>query len=41
MMIGIVVMVWECDSIIGPLRFDIGFQEGGAFALHLGIGQVF
>jgi translocation and assembly module TamA len=28
-------------SIIGPLRFDIGFQEGGAFALHLGIGQVF
>ena len=28
-------------SIIGPLRFDIGFQEEGAFALHLGIGQVF
>jgi translocation and assembly module TamA len=28
-------------SIIGPLRFDIGFQEDGDFALHLGIGQVF
>jgi len=28
-------------SIIGPLRFDIGFQEEGDFALHLGIGQVF
>ena len=28
-------------SIIGPLRFDIGFQEEGEFALHLGIGQVF
>ncbi|SFV51551.1 Outer membrane protein assembly factor YaeT precursor [hydrothermal vent metagenome] len=28
-------------SIIGPLRFDIGFQEDGNFALHLGIGQVF
>jgi len=28
-------------SIIGPLRVDIGFQEDGDFALHLGIGQVF
>ena len=28
-------------SIIGPLRFDIGFQEDSDFALHLGIGQVF
>ena len=28
-------------SIIGPLRFDIGFQEDGDFAIHLGIGQVF
>jgi translocation and assembly module TamA len=28
-------------SIIGPLRLDIGFQEDGDFALHLGIGQVF
>ncbi len=28
-------------SIIGPLRLDIGFQEEGTFALHLGIGQVF
>ncbi len=28
-------------SIIGPLRFDIGFQESGNFAIHLGIGQVF
>jgi translocation and assembly module TamA len=28
-------------SIIGPLRFDIGFQEEFKFAIHLGIGQVF
>ncbi len=28
-------------SIIGPLRLDVGFQEDGDFALHLGIGQVF
>jgi translocation and assembly module TamA len=28
-------------SIIGPLRFDIGFQEDRDFAIHLGIGQVF
>ncbi len=28
-------------SIIGPLRFDIGFQESYKFAIHLGIGQVF
>ena len=28
-------------SIIGPLRFDIGFQENSNFAIHLGIGQVF
>ena len=28
-------------SVIGPLRFDIGFKESGGFALHLGIGQVF
>lgn len=28
-------------SVIGPLRFDIGFQENSNFALHLGIGQVF
>ena len=28
-------------SIIGPLRFDIGFQEKYKFAIHLGIGQVF
>jgi len=28
-------------SIIGPLRFDVGFQEKGDFAIHLGIGQVF
>lgn len=28
-------------SIIGPLRFDIGFREDYNFAIHLGIGQVF
>ena len=28
-------------SVIGPLRFDIGFQEDFDFAIHLGIGQVF
>jgi len=28
-------------SVIGPLRLDVGFQEDGDFALHLGIGQVF
>jgi len=28
-------------SVIGPLRFDIGFQEDYNFAIHLGIGQVF
>ena len=28
-------------SVIGPLRFDIGLQEYGDFAIHLGIGQVF
>jgi translocation and assembly module TamA len=28
-------------SVIGSLRFDIGFQEDGDFAIHLGIGQVF
>lgn len=28
-------------SVIGPLRFDIGLQEHGDFAIHLGIGQVF
>ncbi|HHH19129.1 MAG TPA: hypothetical protein ENK86_01265 [Campylobacterales bacterium] len=28
-------------SVIGPLRFDIGFQEDMNFAIHLGIGQVF
>jgi translocation and assembly module TamA len=29
------------SSLIGPLRFDIGLQEDGDFAIHLGIGQVF
>ncbi len=28
-------------SIIGPLRFDIGFKDRYEFAIHLGIGQVF
>jgi len=28
-------------SIIGPLRFDIGFREPSQFAIHLGIGEVF
>ncbi len=28
-------------SIIGPLRFDIGFREDYNFAIHFGIGQVF
>ena len=28
-------------SIIGPLRLDIGYPLEGAFAVHLGIGQVF
>jgi len=28
-------------SIIGPLRFDIGFREPSKFAIHLGIGEVF
>ena len=28
-------------SVIGPLRFDVGFPTDGGFALHLGIGQVF
>jgi len=28
-------------SIIGPLRFDMGFQDQYNFAIHLGIGQVF
>jgi len=28
-------------SVIGPLRFDIGFREDYNFAIHLGIGQVF
>jgi len=28
-------------SIIGPLRFDIGFREPTEFAIHLGIGEVF
>ena len=28
-------------SIIGPLRFDMGFQDKYNFAIHLGIGQVF
>jgi len=28
-------------SIIGPLRFDIGFREPYKFAIHLGIGEVF
>ncbi len=28
-------------SIIGPLRFDMGFQDKYEFAIHLGIGQVF
>jgi translocation and assembly module TamA len=28
-------------SVIGPLRLDIGYPQGGGFALHLGIGQVF
>jgi translocation and assembly module TamA len=28
-------------SVIGPLRFDIGFREDNNFAIHLGIGQVF
>ncbi|MCK4442271.1 MAG: BamA/TamA family outer membrane protein, partial [Sulfurovaceae bacterium] len=28
-------------SIIGPLRFDIGFREDYNFAIHLGIGEVF
>ena len=28
-------------SIIGPLRFDIGFKNRYDFAIHLGIGQVF
>ncbi len=28
-------------SIIGPLRFDIGFEDKYEFAIHLGIGQVF
>ncbi|NOZ90260.1 MAG: BamA/TamA family outer membrane protein [Epsilonproteobacteria bacterium] len=28
-------------SVIGPLRFDIGFRGDYNFAIHLGIGQVF
>jgi len=28
-------------SVIGPLRFDIGFRNYNDFAIHLGIGQVF
>jgi len=28
-------------SVIGPLRFDVGYPTEGGFALHLGIGQVF
>ena len=28
-------------SVIGPLRLDVGYPQGGGFALHLGIGQVF
>ena len=28
-------------SVIGPLRFDIGFRGYNNFAIHLGIGQVF
>ena len=29
------------NSVIGPLRLDVGYPTEGGFALHLGIGQVF